>query len=109
MYLYIEDPPPPHRIINHKDTRAKFCQLKNKPVKGFATGVYQPEAHDPRGLAILKVLNLVRYRVINTCRILYGLQQDSTPLTPSQPHTVRICTLTQGKGGGGWELNQREG
>ncbi len=32
----------------------------------------------------------------------YGLQQESIPPTPSQPHTVCLyCTLTQEKGEGG--------
>jgi hypothetical protein len=37
----------------------------------------------------------------------YGLQQGSTPPTPSQPHIV--CLYCEGAGGGGGELNQREG
>jgi hypothetical protein len=77
----------------------------------FAAGVYLSETLFPPRflfggrLASLQVLNMVRHRVLNCAE--YGLQQDSTPPTPSQPHTVSIyCTSTQGGGGG--DLHQRE-
>ncbi len=66
-----------HGLINYTDTKAKCHHLKNWPVWGC-----------------LAILYLVRYRVLNSCRI-----WSPTGLCP---HTVCIyCTLTQGRGEGG--------
>ncbi len=54
------------------------------------------------GVVILLVLNLVRYRVLNSCRL-----WSPTGPPPFTLNTHRILIHT-GKGGGG-ELNQREG
>jgi hypothetical protein len=67
--------------------RQVFICLRHPPLLGFCLGWSSSFA----------VLNLVRYRVLTHAE--YGLlQQDSTPLNPSQPHTACIyCTLTQGR------------
>ncbi len=86
------------KTLTRKGTlRQVFICLSSPPLLGFFLG----------GKAILWVLNLVRNRVLNSCRI-WSPTQLNTPLTPSQPHTVCMyCTLILGRGGG--ELNQRDG
>jgi hypothetical protein len=92
-----------HGLINYTDTKAKCRHLNKLICKGTLRQVFI--CLRPLHLLSFVGLNLVIYRVLTPTE--YGLQQDSTPLTPSQPNTVCIyCTLTQRKGG---ELNQREG
>jgi hypothetical protein len=55
------------------------------------------------GVAILYVLNLVKNRVFNSCRIWSTTQLNTPPPPPTATHC--ICTFTLGRGGGG----QREG
>jgi hypothetical protein len=57
------------------------------------------------GVAILLVLNLVRIRVLNSCRIWSTTQFNNPP----QPHTVCVyCTFALERGGEGWgEVRER--
>jgi hypothetical protein len=69
--------------------------------RDFAAGfLLSEDPSPPRFLFGVVALNLVRNRVINSCRI-WSLTQLNTPHpTPSQPHTVCIfCTLTLGRKG----------
>jgi hypothetical protein len=77
--------------------RQVFINLRPKTLQGFCLG----------GLAILKVLNLVRYRVIDTFRI-WSPTGLNTPHPLPATHCPYILYFDTGKGGG-WELNQREG
>ncbi len=83
-----------------RDSAAGVClSFEALPLQGFVLG----------GVAILQVLNLVRYRVLNSCRIWSPTRLNTPP--PSKPHTVYLyCTFDTGKRGRGeGELNQKEG
>jgi hypothetical protein len=86
------------RLIE-SNAKCSYTKMAPLPVLGFFVW---------GGVAIL---NLVRNRVLNlnSCRIWSPAQLNTSPPTPSQPHTVGInCTLTLGTGGGVGEMNQRK-
>ncbi len=95
------------RKIRLIESNAKCCHTKIYLWRDLSVwGPFSSKIFVLGGLTILYVLNLVRYRVLNSCRILSptGLNtQQSAPTTPSQPHTVCIMYFDTRKGGGGPE------
>ncbi len=72
--------------------------LRPPPLLGFVWG----------GKAILCVLNLVRYILLNSSE--YGLNTTQHPANPSEPHTVCVIYTLYfdfGRGGGEGEVNLR--
>ena len=99
-----------HGLINYIDTKAKCFHLIKLTTKGtlqLAAGVYLSETSSTPiflfrgGLAILYVL---RYRVLNSCRIWSpsGLNSN-TPHPLLATHCLYILYFDAGKGGGGGE------
>ncbi len=78
-----------------------FICLRPPPLLGFWLFVCGG------GLAILKVLNLVRYSMLNCCRI-WSPTGLNTP-TPSQPHNVCTLTLGRERGGESWTREKVRG
>ncbi len=106
---------PPRRKIRLIDTNAiaKCCYVKKLTCVGTLRQMFiclRPPPLLDRffwgGKAIVQVLNLVRNRVLNSCRIWSSTQLNSPPAPPS--HTLSVytvlTTLTMGEA-----VNQRVG
>ncbi len=89
-----------HRLNNYIDAKATSSHLKKFTCKGTLRHVFICLGPPPLlgfvwgGKAILQILNLVIYRMLNACRI----------WSPTGLHTLKRtvcinCTFTQGRGG----------
>ncbi len=75
-----------------------FICLRHPPLLGFCLGWSSNFA----------VLNLVRYRVLNSCRIWSPATGLNTPQPFPATHCLYLLYFDTGKGEGG-EVNQRKG
>ncbi len=99
-------------LINYIDTKAKCRHLKKWPVEGLCGRCYLSAVPSPPRIFVWGGLAIFRFWIWSykecSTPAEFGLQQDSTPPTPSQPKHCLYSVLWHGEGGGRGECWIRE-